>query len=325
MRAVVLTAPGEVALTGEWPEPACGPGEVIVEIHGVGLCGSDLSVVAGHRAVPRLPWVLGHEAYGVVVAVGADVADRHEGQPVVVEPNYPCLRCAACRSGATSGCRDRRIVGITEPGLLAERVAVPAAFAWPVPGDWAAEDIVCVEPFSVARNAVELAGLEPGGRCLVIGAGSQGQLVCLAVRLAGGIVHVIEPHDGRRALAEELGARPDDGADHPIVIETSGAPSAFELAVARAAQGGTVIAVGQSTVPARVATFPIVQRRLTIRGCLIYDHPGGFARTLAAMAAGDARPGRILRARYPLAEAPRAFSESAGNAGKSWISIEERT
>lgn len=324
MRAVTLVAPGRVTVEEDWPEPSPGPAEVLVEIRGVGLCGSDASVVAGHRAVPRLPWVLGHEAFGVIRAVGADVSGRTVGQVVAIEPNYPCAACPQCLAGATSGCVRRRIVGISEPGLLAERVAVPAAFAWPVPGDWAAEDIVCVEPLSVAFNAVGLARIEPGERCLVLGAGSQGQFVCLAAAQAGAVVHAVDPHEGRLALARELGALPDGGGEYPVVIETSGAPAAFEQAVERAAQGGRVIVVGQSTAPARVPTFRIVQRRLTIRGCLIYDHPAGFAGTIAAMSAARLRPGRVLRARFGLSDAPRAFAESPGIPGKTWISLEEK-
>lgn len=220
---------------------------------------------------------------------------------------------------------NRRIVGISEPGMLAERVSVPAGFAWPIPSTWADEDIVCIEPLSVAFNAVALASIIPGQRCLVLGAGSQGQFVCLAARKAGAAVHATDPHEGRLALARELGALPDDGDDYPVVIETSGAISAFEQAVERAAPGGTVIVVGQNPEPAHVSTFRIVQRRLTIRGCLIYDHPHGFADTIAAMSASDLRPGRVIRARYELAEASRAFAESPDNAGKSWISFEENS
>ncbi len=325
MRAVTLVAPGRVSVDEHWPEPETGPSDVIVEIRGVGLCGSDAAVVAGHRAVPRLPWVLGHEAYGVIRSVGAQVTDRHAGQLVAIEPNYPCFSCPSCLAGATSGCARRRIVGISEPGLLAERVSVPAGFTWPVPAAWPDEDIVCIEPLSVAVNAVDLAGLAPGQQCLVLGAGSQGQLVCLTARQAGAVVHVVDPHAGRLALALELGALPDAGAEYPVVIETSGAVSAFEQAVERAAPGGRVVVIGQSAAPARVSTFRIVQRRLTIRGCLIYDHPGGFARTLEAMSARDLRPGRVLRARYLAADAPRAFAESPRIAGKTWISFEERT
>ena len=326
MRAVVLVAPGTVAVDENWPEPVCGPGEVIVGIRGVGLCGSDLSVVAGHRAVPARPWVLGHEGYGVIVSVGSAVTGRRPGQVVVIEPNYPCQDCPACRSGVTSGCPKRRIVGITEPGLLAERVAVPAEFAWPVPADWAPEDVVCVEPLSVALHAVDLAEIVTGERGLVIGAGSQGQLVCLAARRAGAEVHVIEPHAGRRELAHSLGAAEDDAGEYPVVIETSGAPSAFEQAVDRVAPGGRVVVIGQSTTPAEIASFRLVQRRLTIRGCLIYDHPDGFARTIAALAPGatpQLRPGAVLQARFDVTDAPRAFAEAADRAGKTWIAFEE--
>lgn len=325
MKAVALVSTGTVAIMDDWPEPSCGADEVIVEIHGVGLCGSDLAVVAGRRAVPALPWVLGHEAFGVVVAAGRDVTDRRPGQRVVVEPNYPCLVCAPCRSGSTSGCRDRRAAGISEPGLLAERVAVPARFTWPVPDAWDGADVVCVEPLAVAMNAVRMGGLESGDSCLVVGAGSQGLLVSLAVTHAGGQPYVIEPHEGRRSLALQMGARdagpPTPEATYPVVIETSGAPEAFEHALERTAPGGRLIVVGQSTRPARIPTFTLVQRRLTVRGCLIYDHPGDFAHTIATLAEHDLRPGRVLRERHELAQAPRAFARAADISGKTWISL----
>ncbi len=323
MKAVVLMSPDKVAVVDDRPEPSCGPGEVIVAIHGVGLCGSDLSVVAGHRDVPSLPWVLGHEAFGVIAATGEGVRDRHPGQRVVIEPNYPCLACDLCRSGGTAVCRARRAAGINEPGLLAERVAVPAPFTWPVPETWDDADVVCVEPFTVARGAVRMSRLRPGEPCLVVGAGSQGLLVVMAVAQAGGLPYVTEPHEGRRALAAELGAR-DAGpreTGFPVVIETSGVPEAFEQALERTAPGGRVVVVGQSERPARVPTLTLVQRRLTVRGCLIYDHPAGFAQTLAALAEHDLRPGRVVRERFELARAPEAFASATRAAGKTWISL----
>ena len=108
---------------------------------------------------------------------------------------------------------------------------------------------------------------------------------------AGGVPFIVEPHEGRRALALELGARDAAGdasaTAFPAVIETSGAPEAFEEALERTAPGGTLIAVGQSVRPARLATFSLVQRRLTVRGCLIYDHPADFPRTIATLAGHD--------------------------------------
>jgi threonine dehydrogenase-like Zn-dependent dehydrogenase len=324
MRAVALVGGGEVAVLDGLPEPDCGADDVLVAVGGVGLCGSDLAVVSGERPVPELPWVLGHEAVGTIVAVGGAVTDRHAGQRVVVEPNYPCLHCGPCVSGATASCVRRRAAGITEPGLLAERVAVPARFCWPVDADLADEDAVCVEPFTVALGAARLAGARPGQRCLVVGAGSQGLLVCLALSHLGAVPVVTDPQLGRLRLAESLGGQPeiDTTERFGVVVETSGVAEAFTAGVERAAAGGTVVVVGQSRRAAAVSTFTLVQRRLTVRGCLIYDHPAGFADSLAALAGGGLRPGRVLRGRFGLAEAPRAFAEAASVPGKSWISME---
>ena len=82
-----------------------------------------------------------------------DVTDRHVGQRVVIEPNIACLACPACRSGVTSDCTQREILGMNYPGILAERVAVPAEFTWTVPDHWPDAVLACFEPVAVARSA----------------------------------------------------------------------------------------------------------------------------------------------------------------------------
>jgi len=121
-----------------------------------------------------------------------------------------------------------------------------------------------------------------------------------------------------------LGAADGRGAaPFPVVIESSGVPEAVEEAVERAAPDGRVALIGLSQTPARLATFTVVQRRLTLLGCLIYDHPGGFAATTRAVAAGAIRPGRVLRGRFALAESARAFREARDLPGKPWISLDD--
>src|SRR5436305_6342250 len=208
MRAVALTAPGQVRIVDDWPEPACGSDQVIVQIRGVGLCGSDLSVFDGKRQVPRMPWVFGHEGGGDIVAVGSAVTDRQVGQRVVIEPNYCDLTCVECRAGHSSACLNRVVLAINTPGILAERVAAPAEFTWPISTGWPDVALACFEPLCVADTAVRRADVPAGAECLVIGAGSQGQLVCQSLLAGGAVPYVTEPHPGRLELAVKFGARP---------------------------------------------------------------------------------------------------------------------
>ncbi|MGC1567863.1 MAG: alcohol dehydrogenase catalytic domain-containing protein, partial [Trebonia sp.] len=117
MRAVVHDGrPWSLRVADDWPEPSAGSGQVVVRVLGVGICGSDLALLSGARRAPGYPWVPGHEAFGEVVATGDGVSRDRAGQRVVIEPNYPGLRCPACRSGRTSMGPDRVIVGFTAPG-----------------------------------------------------------------------------------------------------------------------------------------------------------------------------------------------------------------
>jgi threonine dehydrogenase-like Zn-dependent dehydrogenase len=320
VRAAVLgQTPWSLRVTNGWPEPRAGSGQVLVRVLGVGICGSDLDLVAGARRPPSLPWVPGHEAAGEIVATGDGVDSSRIGQRVVVEPNFPCLRCPACRAGQTSMCPDRTIVGFTVPGVLAELIAVPAAYAWPVPGDWADTDAVCAEPLTVALAAIKRSGAQPDSRCLVVGAGSQGALLCLALVARGITPHVLEPHEGRRRLAIELGAREARAGDRGFrtIFETSGAAPALTDATRKADRGATVVLIGLGE-GARVDTGLVVRHQLVLRGSMIYDHPGDFAATLTSAVPS---PGRVLRACYPFAEAEAALRAAREVPGKTWIRV----
>lgn len=323
MKAIVCTGPRQVAVRDDWAEPECGPRDVVVRMRAVGICGSDLSVYAGHRSLPSLPWVMGHEGGGDIVAVGSQVTDRHVGQRVVVEPNHPCLGCRACSSGITSDCDRRRILGMNAPGLLAERVAVPARFAWPVPASWPDEVLACFEPLAVARAAVRRAGVGAGDACHVIGAGSQGLFACLTLLALGAQPYVTDPHDGRVALAEKLGARRADlhQGGFPYVLETSGAAPAFATAMTSVASTGTVTLVGLGHEPVELSTSDVVRRGLRIIGSIIYDHPQDFAETRAVLEGSDLAPERAVQAGTAPDRAAAAFADAGGVPGKSWIDL----
>lgn len=323
MKAAVLTAAQRIETVDDWPEPVCGPDDVIVRVEGVGLCGTDLAVFHGRRTPPTTPWVPGHEGFGRVVAIGTGVRDRLVGQRVVIEPNYACLKCADCLTGLTSACPHRAIVGLNAPGVLAERVAVPARFAHPVPDGPTEADLACAEPYTVARAAVRRSGVTAGDRCLVVGAGAQGLLVCLILARLGITPVVSEPHPLRRERAERLGAVGDDGrTGFTYVFETSGHAPALRPAVDRAAPGATVVLIGLNAERLPLTTDDVVRRQLTLKGSMIYDHPADFTTALRELP--EARPGAVIEARFPLARTQEAFAGAAGRAGKTWIAVTDR-
>jgi alcohol dehydrogenase/L-iditol 2-dehydrogenase len=324
MRAVALVAPGEVRLVDDWPEPECGPNDVVVRIRAVGLCGSDLSVYDGKRAVPRMPWVFGHEGGGDIVAVGAEVRNRRVGERVIIEPNFADLDCPACLAGHSSACPNRQILAINRTGILAERVAVPAEFTWPISTDWSDVALACFEPLAVAYTAVRRAQVPPGTDCLVIGAGSQGQLVCQSLLASGAQPYVMEPHAGRMDLALKFGARRANDYDedqYPFVFETAGVPAVWETALGSVAKAGKLVLIGFHNQPVQFVPLDLVQRQITIVGQLIYDHPQDFAATLDAVDSGALAPEQTVQATFGVEQTSEALASVREIPGKAWINL----
>lgn len=323
MRAALLTKSEELTIVDDWPEPDLTPDSVIVQLTGLGICGSDLAIWSGRRPPATLPWILGHEAIGEIVEVGDAVRGRVVGERVAIEPNYPCRRCPACRTGRTSTCPNRVIVGINAPGFLCERVAVPAAFAWPVPDGASDEDLVCIEPLAVARSATRTSGASNGDDCLVIGAGSQGLLLCQLLLALGAEVAVIEPHSGRRDLARTIGATTPEPAEahYPFVFETSGSGDGIRNSVELVEPGGTVVMIGIPHTDIPVSIASVVRQQVRLMGSLIYDHPGDFRETIDLLASHTVRPSAILSRPVDFVACSDALAGAAEVAGKSWISF----
>ena len=319
MKAAVLTRVGEIVMVPDWPEPEPERGEVVVELTGVGLCGSDLAVWSGGRAV-EFPWIVGHEGVGTIVSAGAGVSGTRIGERVVIEPNYPCGGCPGCLRGRTSMCQDRRSVGMNIPGLLRERAAVPAEFAWTAPDGFTEQDLVCVEPMTVALHAARLGTAAAGTRCLIVGAGSQGLLLLLVLLALGAEVSVVEPHDGRLEIARTLGARPaEPRSAYEVVFETSGSVGGTQQALRSLDVGGTLVLIGIPHDDVPLSTASIVRGHSTVMGSIIYDHPRDFRETLAFIAGNALSPSVILRRTFGFNDAQAALSSAMSVPGKSWI------
>jgi alcohol dehydrogenase/L-iditol 2-dehydrogenase len=204
---------------------------------------------------------------------------------------------------------------------------VPSPNAWPAAGV-AERDLACVEPLAVVEAALRRLGGPAPASALVIGAGSQGLLMCLSLVARGTTVLAYDVSPERVAIAGRLGARAlEAGAgagtdvEVDLVVDTVGMPDTAALALRHAAIGATILVLGLDATPFEITAQTLVRRQLVLRGSLTYDHPGDFAATVARVRDGAIAPGSVLTDEYPLDEAARAF-ESGGTApGKTWIRV----
>ena len=319
MKAALLVAPGRVVVD-EIADPQPGAGEVRIAVGGVGLCGSDLSVFSGRWSSPATPWVMGHEAFGTIDAVGEGVDAGRIGEQVAVEPNFACLSCEQCRRGWTSACLNRQSLGMNRQGALAEWMVVPAAFAWPVIGS--PRDVVCVEPATVVRAALRRLGSVPS-EALVIGAGAQGLLMTQALVEHGVGVQVADLNADRVAFARRIGARSstDDDARFELIVETVGSPASMEAAFERLEVGGTILVLGLDSRPLGLTAPMLVRRQARLVGSLTYDHPIDFETTVALVNQGRLHPGQVVTDEFELDAAQAAFDRCPIAPGKTWIRI----
>ena len=328
MRGVVVEADGGVRVRHDLPLPGDpGIGQVLVRILGVGLCGTDAALASGRRAVPTTPWLLGHEAVGEVRRVGPGVRGAAAGDLVVLEPNLPDLTCAACEAGHTSRCAHRRSSGVlTQPGFMTDMVLHPAEFVHRAPAGARIEDLVCVEPASVAAAAVRRSGITAGASAVVLGAGAQGLFAVQCLRAVGVRPLVTDIRPERVDLAVRHGAQPvpATGWQAAYVFDTTGAPAALAGVIDHIAVGGKVTVVGESSAPLGLTSLQLVQRQLTVVGSFIYDHPRDFAAVMDLIGQGAIRPGELLRPGASIDDAPALLADLQGRPGKPWLDLRSR-
>ena len=197
MNALVYQGPKKLVLEKHAvPQPS--PGEAIIRVEAVGICGSELEGYLGHSSVRKPPLVMGHEFCGTIERLGEDASGFHAGDRVIVNPLIACGNCDRCRIGKANICRNRQIIGIHRPGAFAEYVKVPIANMYAVPRGMDANLASLAEPLAVCIHALKL-GLKPYKDVMIIGAGPIGLLTVQAARAAGaGRVLIIDRHPNRR-------------------------------------------------------------------------------------------------------------------------------
>lgn len=321
--SVVWPGRGQEGVTIESREiPAPGFGELKIRVEASGICGTDLHIASGEYPLAQPGVVIGHEFAGTIVEVGPGVTEGLSvGDRVAVDPNIPCRTCSYCHNARPHLCENSQGIGVTRNGGLAEFAVVPAAQAYRVPEGLPTEAAALAEPLSCALHAVDLAGLRPGGKALVLGAGPIGVL-CAALLVAAGASKVVvsEPHPNRRARVQEFGAEPLEpeavsGDEADVVLECVGRVETMKAAVEAARPGGTVVWVGVASPEAEVGIKPydVFRRELTIRGT--YVNPFTMERSLALLDSGRINWREIVTHRFALDNFEEAWAAQREGAG----------
>jgi threonine dehydrogenase-like Zn-dependent dehydrogenase len=306
MRAFVLAAPGAGSVE-DVPAPVAAPGEVVVDVERVGLCGTDVEFYTGemqylHDGHARFPMRLGHEWTGTVSAVGEDVDEGWIGRRVIGDTMLGDGVCRRCRRGRHHVCERRQEVGIRggRPGALAEQLAVPVLSLHPLPE--AVDEVLgaLVEPGGNAFRAADAAGLQHGDSALVLGPGTIGLLVAMFLRAAGVEVHLLGRSRRSLDFARALGFAGCWGdADLPrlpfdAVVDASNAPQLPARALDLVEPAGRVVYVGLAGSPSRIDTRTLALKDVTAVGVL--SGSPGLEATIAAYATATVDPRPLVAA-----------------------------
>jgi L-iditol 2-dehydrogenase len=314
-----LHGPGDVRVADE-PVPAPGPGESLVRIEAVGLCGSDLHWFEeggiGDTTLTR-PVVPGHEFAGVVEGGPLD------GRRVAVDPALPCGRCPQCREGHHNLCPDVVFAGHgTCDGGMREYLSWPTHALHPLPDTIDGVAGAMLEPLGVAIHALDLGHVHLGTEVAVVGCGPIGLLLVQVARAAGALVTLaVDPLAHRRAAAERAGAAPavapedvppDAAVD--VVFEAAGTDPAVELAMRVARPGARVVLAG---IPSEDRTsFPAgLARRRGLTIVMVRRMGDVYPRAIRLVQQGLVDVDGLVTQRYALTDSEDAFATAAARTG----------
>ncbi|MGY2872844.1 2-desacetyl-2-hydroxyethyl bacteriochlorophyllide A dehydrogenase [Marmoricola sp. URHA0025 HA25] len=311
MRAAVAHGGGRISIESV-PDPTPAPDDIVVRVRGCGICGTDLHALGGELGI-SFPRILGHEAWGEVVALGGGVHNVAIGDSVAIDPTLMCRTCDECLAGHTNLCVNRGVIGGTQDGAWAELVSIPQQNAHVLPPDYPHELASLIEPIACAVHGLERLNPDPGNAALVLGAGTMGLLMAVMLEHRGvGPVAVSDVNPEKLLNArEDFGLttiNPDmvDDRSFRTVVEATGNPLGFEAAMRAVGPAGAVLVFGVAspTASARVNPHQVYADELRIVGSMaILD---SFAPALEEVVSLRSRLAPLITHRFPLDRAADA-------------------
>jgi len=316
-------------------DPDPGPREAVVRMEAVGVCGSDTAYYTVGRIGDYIvdgPIILGHECSGQVVAVGSEVTRVKVGDRVAIEPGTPCRDCRDCMAGRYHLCPDL-VFFATPPydGSLVQRMAIDERQLFVMPDGMSYEEGAMCEPLSVGIWACKRAGLEPGDRVLVTGAGPVGLLAAQVARAFGASsVTVADIAEFRLDMARELGfevERVGEGTDNDfdVLLECSGAPTALADGLWRLRTNGRAAMVGMPKQDVTLALSRLNVNELTIGLVNRYAHTWPTA--IELISSGRVDVSSLVTHRFPLDETAdaRMLAKNVPDSVKAIIAPQQRS
>jgi len=317
----------------ERDEPIVRDGEALMQVHSIGICGSDLHAYRGHHPFVSYPRILGHELGGEIIEVGPNPRGLRAGDKVCVEPTLNCSRCFPCRQGRYNCCTSIRVLGIHTDGGMTERVAVPVDRLHKSPDDLSYDELALCETLSIGVQAVKRGDVCAGESVLILGGGPIGLGALIAARARGARTIVSDPSGSNRQVAGSMGAdvvvnpnasdfrqrvrevTGEQGGAH-VVLEAVGIPATIIQAIDLAAPTGRVVVIGvcKDLVPLAVSELmrKEVELRTTRNSC------EAFPAVLELFRSYRDELSRMVTHHFPLDDGPHVFSwlhESRGGAG----------
>lgn len=282
MKAIVVEGPGQYRLK-EVPTPEIkNPDDVLVKIHAVGICGSDLHLLHGGNPSAKYPRVPGHEMTGEVIAVGNAVKNFKVGDRVIAEPLRYCGTCHACLRERRNVCEHLQIVSVHLDGGFSEYYVSPEKNLFKLPDFISYELATAIEPCTIGEQANSRADTRRGDTVLIHGAGPIGITVMDSAKRIGARVLISEPSASRRAMALDFGAdvvidpikedlrarvmEETKGVGPNEIFDAAGIPKLLPLSIDLVATAGFIVPMSFSTEPVAINCASLNMKEVTIAG-----------------------------------------------------------
>ena len=311
----------------ETPQPEAGEHEVLVKVAACGICGSDVHGYDGTSGRRIPPLIMGHEAAGVIAAVGRGVTGYRVGDRVTFDSTVYCGQCAYCRRGEVNLCGERQVIGVScgdyrRNGAFAEFIVVPEHILYRLPSKLSFPEAAMLEATSVALHAVKVSGVKKGDTVLVVGAGMIGLLTMQALRAAFvGRVLIADIDETRLTLGELLGAdealrgtggqiaeaimQRTGGVGADVVFDAVGRAKTVAESIDSVRKGGTVTLIGNIEPEVTLPLQKVVSREIRLQGTAA--SAGEFPTAIELISNGRIQVRPLISAVAPLEEGPQWF------------------